>query len=101
MFIDRHMSDALDRHITGNYGEDQFSEPDDKMNPTIEPADLGYAEIRKAYGVKRAHGYRMSFPGARRDYALARVAFLIANGHDIDDAMEHAWHEYFGEEEEL
>jgi hypothetical protein len=24
--MDRHMSEALDRHITGNYGEDQFRE---------------------------------------------------------------------------
>ena len=26
--MDRHMSAALDRHITGNYGEDQFASED-------------------------------------------------------------------------
>jgi len=30
--MDRRMSEALDRHITGNYGEDQFSTPQPSRN---------------------------------------------------------------------
>ena len=44
MFLDAHMSESLDRWITGNYGEDEWQESDleDDFDPRYdEPLDFG------------------------------------------------------------
>ncbi len=40
--MDNRLRDALDRHITGNWGEDQFKE-DTEPNPDTVCPECGYA----------------------------------------------------------
>ena len=54
--MDRKMSEALDRHITGNYGEDQFKDEPEKKKYNVTflyrfqiEADHEEDAIRKAF----------------------------------------------------
>lgn len=50
--MDRHLRESLDRHITGNYGEDQFRGCDDEGEPweyQPECRDCGYFKNKSCH----------------------------------------------------
>jgi hypothetical protein len=51
LMMDRHQREALDRHITGNYGEDQFKGLGDDEEDVSDQCQVSHCEAESVDGV--------------------------------------------------
>jgi hypothetical protein len=89
--MDKRMADALDRHITGNYGEDQFkNEPIWKMGDRYRYADEDYILARTILPIE-AHDdpeiFHFQFIGTKSGNRLSDKVIVRRRELDLGDAV--------------